>query len=245
MTTKIQQFQTLHELSTAAAELFCQVAEQSVKEHDHFTVALSGGSTPRLLYEHLSWEPYLNRIPWPKTHIFWGDERYVASDHPDSNFAMASQALIQHIPLPAEHIHRIQTELASPEQTAEAYETTLRNCLSVFDRRSQQNNVPVFDLILLGMGPDGHTASLFPESPVLEEQARWVSATPVPKLNPPVQRITLTYPVLNAGKTVLFLVSGGEKHALVQQILEHPQQAWQKYPAARVNPSRNLVWLLA
>ncbi|GAK58365.1 6-phosphogluconolactonase [Candidatus Vecturithrix granuli] len=244
MTTNAQQFQTLQALSTAAAELFCRVAQQSLKEHAHFTVALSGGSTPRLLYEYLCQEPYLSRIPWSKTHIFWGDERYVPSDHPDSNFAMASQALIQHVPLPVEHIHRIPTELASPEQTAEVYETTLRKCLSVFDHRSQQNNLPVFDLILLGMGPDGHTASLFPESPVLEEHTRWVAATPVPNLNPPVRRITLTYPVLNAGKTVLFLVSGKQKQAIVQQILNHSQEARQQYPAARINPSGNLLWML-
>ena len=245
MSAKIQQFPTLEALSTAAAELFCQTANQSVREHDHFTVALSGGSTPRLLYEYLSLEPYLSRIPWSKTHVFWGDERYASSDSSDSNFGMASQALLRHVPLPVEHVHRIPTELASPEQTAAAYEATLRNCLSVFDLRSQQNNLPVFDLILLGMGPDGHTASLFPESPVLEEQTRWAAATPAPRLNPPVRRITLTYPVLNAGKTVLFLVSGKEKHALVQQILEHPQQAYQQYPAARVNPSGNLIWMLA
>lgn len=244
MTSKIQKFPTLQELSAAAAELFCQLAEQSVNEHDAFTVALSGGSTPRLLYEYFGQEPYISQVPWSKTHLFWGDERYVASDHPDSNFAMAAQAFIRHVPLPDDHIHRIPTELASPEHTAEAYETTLRNCLSVFDPVSKQNNLPVFDLILLGMGPDGHTASLFPGSPILEESKRWVAATPVPKLNPPVRRITLTYPVLNAGKTVLFLFSGEQKQAIVQQILEAPQEAHTQYPAARINPAGNLVWML-
>lgn len=244
MKPEIQRYQDIKEFSIAAAELVAESANQAVERHGHFTLALSGGSTPRTLYECLVQEPYRSRIPWAETHLFWGDERYVPVEHTDSNAAMVSQALIERAPIPLQNVHRISTELASPERVAGQYEATLQEYFYVFDPISSRKQCPVFDLILLGMGPDGHTASLFPDSPVLDEEEHWVAATPVPKLQPAVRRITLTFPVINAAKTVVFLVSGREKRSIMQAILDNPEQARDQYPSARVNPDGRLVWFV-
>ncbi len=236
MHTKTQYYPDRQQFSAAAAEFLCRQAQQSVTEHGSFTLALSGGSTPRSLYECLAQTPYVKHIPWEKTYLFWGDERYVPFDHTDSNAAMASRAFIEKVPIPPEHVRRIPTEAASPEIAAEEYERSLRKLLPVFDPSSERKELPVFDLILLGMGPDGHTASLFPDSPVLDETERWVSATSVPRLNPPLRRITLTFPVINAAKCVLFLISGSEKQAILNAIQGNRGQTRQSYPAARVQP---------
>jgi 6-phosphogluconolactonase len=246
MAPDVHRYASVQELSTAAAELVCQLTERCVEEHGYFTLALSGGSTPKTLYERLAQEPYSSKIPWMDTHLFWGDERYVPVNHADSNSAMASQALIEHVSIPLQNVHSIPTDTASPEIAAEQYETTLREYFDVFDPLSERKQLPVFDLILLGMGKDGHTASLFPDSPILDEQKRWVAATPVPKLNPPVRRITLTFPVINAAKTVLFLIAGAEKQPVVQTILESPEKSRDLYPTARVRPEDGkLLWFLA
>lgn len=244
MESEFTYYRNVRELSRSAAEFICQLAEECVKKRCIFTLALSGGSTPRTLYELLAQESFCNRIPWAYTHILWGDERHVPCDHHDSNFAMASQALIEHVPVSVSNIHRIPTELLSPDESADAYEKKLRNLFNIFGSLTVNNDWPVFDLILLGMGKDGHTASLFPDSPVLHEGNRWVAATPVPKLNPPVRRITLTFPVINAARNVLFLVSGAEKLPVVRTMLESPGKAWELYPAARVAPAGKLLWFV-
>ncbi|PIE33614.1 6-phosphogluconolactonase [candidate division KSB3 bacterium] len=244
MRSEIQRFQSLDELSVTSAEYICQIAQQAVAEHGHFTMALSGGNTPRTLYELLAQEPYIHTIPWSETHLFWGDERAVPVEHPDSNAAMVSQALIKHIPIPLHNVYRIPTEGNTPEEAAAHYESLLHEMLPVFASSPHIPGIPVFDLILLGLGKDGHTASLFPDSPVLNESSRWVSATPVPSMQPPVRRITLTFPVLNAAKVVLFLVSGQEKHEIVNTIIEHPDQARSLYPAAHVRPEGILRWFI-
>ncbi len=244
MKPEVQRFEDLQELNTAAAELICQLAALNVKTHGGFTLALSGGQTPRRLYETLAQPPYLQALPWDATHLFWGDERYVPIDHPDSNAAAAAQALIQYAPLPLSQVHRVPTEAATVEAAAEAYENLLREHFAVFDPSSELLQGPVFDLILLGLGQDGHTASLFPDSPALTERMRWVAATPVSPLAPHVRRITLTLPVINAAKNVLFLVAGASKYPLVQAIIERPAEAARLYPAARVQPTGNLRWFV-
>jgi len=244
MQSEIHQYANLQALSAAAAECVCQLAADGVKTRGVFTVALSGGTTPRTLYELLAQPPYVNVIPWADTHLFWGDERYVPPDHPDSNFAMASQALIDHVPIPAQNLHRIPTEPAAPEKAAETYAQMLRTLFAGFGALSEKERLPVFDLMLLGLGPDGHTASLFPDSPVLNEQHRWVMATPAPRLAPRVRRITLTFPVINAARNVVFLVAGAEKRSIIQSIWETPEKARELYPAARVEPIGKLVWLV-
>jgi 6-phosphogluconolactonase len=221
-------FPDLEALSRAAAERFVSLAEGAVP----FRVALSGGSTPRRLYELLAAPPFRDQVPWPHTHLFWGDERCVPPDHPDSNYRMARESLLERAPIPARNVHRIRGELA-PQEAAAAYEATLRTELGAGGR---------LDLVLLGMGEDGHTASLFPGSPALHEQTRWVMAQEVEKLG--AWRITLTPPIINAAANVLFVVAGGGKAGRLRQALVRPGQE-ELLPAQMVRPAEGrLLWLV-
>ncbi|UCD71276.1 MAG: 6-phosphogluconolactonase, partial [Syntrophobacterales bacterium] len=184
-------------------------------------------------------------------HFFWGDERYVPRDHPDSNFAMAFRVLISRVPIPSQNVHRIPVEVEHPEGAAEAYERILREFLwspKKADTHSRTPHggelFPAFDLILLGVGKDGHTASLFPGDQALEEENRWVVAVHSPYGFPPVPRITLTLPVINRAGCILFTVSGSGKREVLRSILEDPDSAAHLYPAARVNPQGRVVWLI-
>jgi len=215
-------------LARAAAERFVSLAEEAIAARGRFVVALSGGSTPRAAYELLATEELTRRVNWPRVHICWGDERNVPPDHPDSNTRMARQALLDQVPIAASHIHRIQGELP-PEQAAAAYEAELEAVLGAGGR---------FDLILLGMGTDGHTASLFPGATALEERERAVVAVYVEQLR--AWRVTLTLPVINTARQVLFLVSGVAKAKTLARI-----RAGEPLPASLVQPSEGeLVWLL-
>ncbi len=242
------QFSNLEELSRAAAGYISKLIQKTVKEYGCFTLALAGGQTPRLLYEQLV-QPSL-KLPWRQIHLFWGDERWVPADHPDSNFAMALQTLISHIPIPTENIHRIPVDLATPEETAKAYEQRLHDFFQHLKglkckALSEDEVFPVFDLVLLGIGKDGHTASLFPGNASLEEKQRWVVDVYTPNGIPPGYRITLTLPVINHAKCVMFLVSGPDKRDVVRTILDDPKRAIKLYPAAHVSPIKGQVlWFL-
>jgi len=247
MKPEVRRYPNLSELSRAAAEFICGLARESAEKCGLFTVALSGGSTPKTLYEDLARPPFTVRMPWAHTHLFWGDERCVLPDHPDSNFAMAFRTLISKAPVPPQNVHRIPVEAGSPEKAAEAYERILRKFFRFSDRSDashQGESFPSFDLVLLGVGKDGHTASLFPGNQALEERKRWVAAVDHPHGSPPVPRITLTLPVINSAKRVLFLVSGAGKREVLGSILENPDSAAQRYPAARVSPQGKVVWMI-
>ena len=224
-------------LAQEAARRLATLAEEAVQARGVFTVALSGGSTPRALYSVLADDPaFRTRLPWNNIHYFWGDERFVPPDHPDSNFGMASEVLLSSVPVPPQNIHRVHTELGDPEKTAEDYEAELRNFFS-----TPEGQFPRFDLILLGLGPDGHTASLFPDSPALNEQAKLVVANWVEKFQS--YRITMTFPVLNNGSMVMFLVAGQEKAEVVRAVLGG--SADKPFPAQLIRPSNGeLVWLI-
>lgn len=202
------------------------LAEALAKEGT-FAVALSGGSTPRLLYEHLAKPSYRVRFPWPVTHWFWGDERFVPRDGPLSNFRMVREALLSCAPIPASNIHPIPTEGISPDEAALAYERGLK---SFYGAGSLEPGRPLFDVTLLGVGVDGHTASLFPGTAALKERERWavpvIGATPEP-------RITLTYPVLESCRRAAFLVAGKEKRAIFARL----RRGDGSLPAARLNPA--------
>ena len=238
-------FQNLDDMSLAAARFVAEEAERSAAERGAFTLALSGGSTPRRLYERLAQPPFVGAFPWPQTHLFWGDERFVPPNHADNNAAMASHALIRGAPIPPQNVHPIRTDAATPEIAAAEYEAVLREHLRLFDPRSAAAGVPVFDVILLGIGDDGHTASLFLGSPALTERTRWAAAAPMPQIAPFAPRITLTLPVINAAKAVFFLISGAKKRAMLREILDHADAAQARYPAARVQPNGRCVWLVA
>lgn len=244
MTPEIRSFPNLSDLSRAAAEFIVELAETAVTERTIFTLALSGGSTPRLLYEYLAKEEFSQRMPWEHTHIFWGDERCVSPDHPDSNFAMAFETLISKAPLPSENVHRVTTEGDLPKAAAREYEKSLREFFQDTAHARVPLAFPSFDLILLGLGKDGHTASLFPGEPVLEEKIRWVVAVAGTSASPAVPRVTLTFPVINQARCVLFLASGSDKRDVFQKILGSPESAAQHYPAARVRPSGSLLWFI-
>lgn len=202
-------------LADAAAEQFAELANEAVSRHDRFTVALAGGSTPRTLYQRLAGAAYRDLVPWDRTHVFLGDERYVPADDPDSNFRMARETLLDHVPVPREQIHPVPTHLEAAE-AARQYETTIREVLD-----APAPNVPSFDLILLGIGADGHTASLFPETKALEVADRLVVENWVPQQN--AMRITFTIPLLHQARTIILLASGQDKADAVARAIEAPR----------------------
>ncbi len=228
---EVQVFASLSELSRAAADLVKKVADESVARHGRFHLVLSGGSTPRPLFKLLA-RDYRHAIPWRTTHVFWSDERYVPPDHHDSNFATAESDLIQHVPIPAMQVHRIPTDFRSSESAAIEYDVTLN---SLFPNAE----VPQFDLALLGLGADGHTASLFPGASY--DGNRWVAAVVGPSYRPPRERITLTPRALNGSRIAAFLVCGPEKHRAVQSLLGSTATA---LPAAEIRPRERLIWLI-
>ena len=218
------------ELSATAAREFAARAEEAIEERARFAVVLAGGSTPETMYRILA-RDYIGRIDWSKVYVFFGDERSVPPHHEDSNLKMASEVLLDHVPVA--NVHRIRGEL-SPEEAAEAYEGELRTFF-------QTEDVPRFDLILLGIGADGHTASLFPWTPALEVRDRWVVANRVPRLD--TTRITLTLPVINAARAVIFLVAGEDKAEALREILEGDADP-RVYPANLVQPPGGPKWMV-
>jgi 6-phosphogluconolactonase len=190
-----------------------------------FTLALSGGGTPRRLYELLSGPPYRDVFPWNRTHLFWGDERFVPRNDQSSNYRMVREAMLSRVPIPAANIHPVPTEGLTPEAAASDYERELK---SFYGAERLDRGRPLFDVTLLGLGPDGHTASLFPGTAVLEERERWVAAVVGPK----PARITLTYPALESSQHVAFLVAGAEK----REIFSRYQRGEHALPAARLRP---------
>jgi len=232
----------LSELSLAAAEFIAELAEARIRERNIFTLVLAGGSTPRLLYEELAREPSASRVDWQHTHLFWGDERCVPSDSPDSNYSLALQALISKVDVPPSNIHRIPATTGTPKAVAAEYETTLREFFQPSAASDPSLSFPSFDLVLLGMGTDGHTASLFPGEAALEEMDRWVLAVDGAKASPPVPRVTLTLPAINKAGYVIFLASGSNKREVFQQVVNNPDASG--YPAARVKPAGKLLWFI-
>lgn len=217
-------------LARAAANHVLKQCHESVAQHGRFNVALSGGSTPQTLYKLLADEP----IPWAKSHFFFTDERHVPPDHPQSNYRLAHEAMFSRAPVPEQNVQRIPGETPSAAAAAHAYEQTLRTHFGA--------TLPRFELVLLGLGEDGHTASIFPRSEVLHETERLVAAPWVEQLNS--YRITLTLPVLNNGASVVFLVSGEQKAEVLREVLQTESNP-ARYPAQAIRPnSGNLLWLV-
>lgn len=221
-------------LFAAAADRVVETARAAVAARGRFTIALSGGSTPRGLYGALVSEPHRSAMPWTATHVFWGDERHVPPTGADSNYRMAADTLLNHAPIPPQQVHRIKAEEPDARVAALLYEHDLREVFQI-----APGAVPRFDCVLLGIGGDGHTASLFPNTAALDARDRLVVANDVPQMQ--TVRITVTYPVLNAAALVLFLVEGAGKSAIVARVLE----AGSVLPAARVRPTTgDVVWML-
>lgn len=233
-------FPDLNALSHTAAERLTALAHDSINSESHFSLCLSGGNTPRRLYQLLTTE-YRTQLDWNKIHLFWGDERCVPLAHPESNYAMAYQELISQIPIPKTNIHRIPAEINPPEQAALVYEQELHK---YFASKGFNKSEVTFDLVLLGLGADGHTASLFSNDPVLDEQEQWVSAVVAPDYMNPRQRITLTLPIINQARYIFFLASGEEKRSIFRSIMTNPEEASRLYPAARIRARNQVEWFV-
>jgi 6-phosphogluconolactonase len=222
-------------LSREAAQYIVRLASESIVMHGRFTIALSGGSTPRKLYSLLGSEPYRSQIDWALVEIFWSDERCVPPDSEDSNYRMARETLLSNIPIAAKQVHRMPADQPDRDVASQAYTLEMQRTFGT-------DGIPRFDLIQLGMGPEGHTASLFPHQPSLHEQQRLVMPVITPK--PPPPRLTFTPPLLNAARHILFLVTGADKSDAVHAVLEGEYNP-DEYPAQIVRPKDGEVtWML-
>ncbi len=233
---EVRVYRNLDELSLVAADLFCDLAEAAVRQAGRFTVALSGGSTPKPLYSLLASAPFRERIAWTDVQLYWGDERCVPPNDPKSNYGMAYDLLVSRIPIPSDNVHRMRGE-DDPPGAAAAYEQVLREGFHL-----QPGELPRIDLMLLGLGENAHTASLFPNSPALEETQRLAAAPYVEELH--AHRLTLTLPVINNAAVTVFLVSEQKKAAAFRDVLESPQPT-DALPATRVQPvDDRLYWFV-
>jgi len=226
----VQVFPSPEEVALAAARLFVDYAWQSIARDGQFMVALSGGNTPSLMFKFLASDPFRAQVDWAKVHVFWGDERAVPPSSPESNYGTARREFLIQVPIPEGNVHRMEAERASIGRAAHEYEEILRKHLEMDDR-----GFPRFHLIFLGMGNDGHTASLFPGPRITRQTSRWVSTPTVTKLN--LRRMTLTLPVLDAAMRVVFLVVGSEKAQMLREVLEEKHDP--PYPAQLVQPRHN------
>jgi 6-phosphogluconolactonase len=233
---EVRRLTTPQDLFQAAADEVIRAATDAVARRGRFTIALSGGSTPKNLYTLIAANASAS-LPWDRMFFFWGDERHVPPGDPESNYRMAEETFLSKVPIPPANIFPIHAQNPDASAAADDYEQTLRKFFAL-----APGEYPHFDLILLGMGPDGHTASLFPETAALEEKSRLVVANWVEKLK--TSRITFTLPVLNASRCVAFLVSGTDKAAVLHEVLEGNGPA-EKYPSKLVQPSEGkLIWFV-
>jgi 6-phosphogluconolactonase len=222
------------QLARAAAELFVNTAADSIAARGRFWIALSGGTTARRMYKLLATSAFSSRVDWERIRVFWGDERYLPANDPRSNYRISAEALLQHVPIPFMHIYRVPTEVNPPQAAADTYEHEIRHCFRVFD------SVPQFDLIYLGLGIKGQTASLFPHSPALKETSHLVLADFIAEVN--LWRITMSAPLLNRGRTVAFLVEGQQKAEVLRDVLLGPVDA-DRLPAQLIAPEGKLLWM--
>jgi 6-phosphogluconolactonase len=225
----------LDALSRAALAELLHTLRDAVKQRGRFAIALAGGKTPAKLYT--LWAHAENHgvhTPWDKVHLFWGDERYVAANSPLRNYRMARETLIEQVPIPAANVHPMPTDYPQPAKAAEAYEDELRKFFGT--------EPPAFDLQLLGLGVEGHTASLFPGSAALEEKKRWVAAVEAPAM-PPL-RLTLTPVVLNQARNTFFLVGGADKREIIGALRDEPATKPSQYPAGIIRPDGRVLWFL-
>lgn len=234
-------FEDSPSLHIAAADYFVNTYEKSISNHGSFHVALSGGTTPKYLFQLLAKTPYVEKFNWSKVHIYFGDERFVPLTHDDSNFKMASEALLQHVDLPQTNIHSVATDLTTAELAAENYQTVMTEHLT-----KDNNGTPQFDLVLLGLGPDGHTASLFPETAILQQQNKLCDAVYVKKFDS--WRTSITFPVINHAKHILLLSEGEGKVEIITELVNAPNnnkaQDDKKYPVQMISPENEMCWYI-
>jgi len=223
-------FPNIEALSGGALEEMLRIVRQAVQRDGRSSISLSGGHTPEKMFALWTQGQYRNATPWESVHLFWGDDRYVPYTDPLSNYGMAKRLLLDHVPIPAANVHPMPTEGPDPDEAARAYAAELRSFFGT--------DPPAFDVQLLGLGGEGHTASLFPGSPALEEREAWCLAVTVPATPP--QRLT----ILNQAQTTYFLVAGESKRQILRAIAAEPDGTASRYPAARVRPAGPVHWYL-
>lgn len=244
---QVRVYRDPEELALKAARHFARLADQYVLGSGHFTVALSGGSTPRLMLENLAAEPFLDTVPWSSIYFFWGDERCVAPDDPESNYRMAREALLSKVPVPEENIFRIPAEMGDPEGAADDYSVRLAQFFIAGRGENRSGTAPLgslprFDLVFLGMGADGHTASLFPGTRALAAGERIAFANYVEKLD--AHRVTLTAATINNARNVTFVVAGDDKAEALKEVLEGDYRP-ETYPSQLIRPRKGcLLWMV-
>jgi len=225
MMKKVLTFEDRKKLFGELCSLISDTAGRAIDTNGRFSMALSGGRTPRYLYETLSGE-FVDRIDWGRTFLFWGDERFVPHDHEESNYRMAAEALISRVPIPPENVFAVPTKERSADHAAASYEEHLRSFF-------RKEDLPGFDLVLLGLGEDGHVASLFSGDAGMDETTRWVTPAKAPETYAVRERITLTFPVINNARTVVMLVTGEKKREILGRVLKKEGG----YPAVKVHPA--------
>lgn len=234
---RVEVFSDAAELARVAAERFASLAERAINQSGRFTVALSGGSTPKAMLAELAGPEFAARLPWSSIFFFWGDERCVPPDHADSNYRMAREALLAKVPVPEANIFRIPAEDDDHERAAQNYSTTMQNFFGL-----AAGEWPQFDLVFLGMGADGHTASLFPGTTALAINDRIAAANYVEKLQ--AQRITLTAATINHARQIIFLIAGADKAAALREVIEGARNP-SLYPSQMIEPTNgNLLWMI-
>ena len=233
MSGAIGRIEVLSDPLTLAQRVAEWMTQAALAAQDSFRVSLSGGSTPKTLYGLLTADEFRDRFPWQRVSWYWGDERFVPYDHPESNFRMTREAMLAKAPVPPQNIHPIPTD-GSPEDAAHRYELTLQQA---YGAAKLDPHRPLFDVTLLGLGGDGHTASLLPGEPALSERKHWVA---VVSHGRPEVRITMTYPVLESSRRVAFLVAGEEKAAIFNTI----RKGGSRVPAAQIRPVGELLWFV-
>ncbi len=229
--SEFAEFEVLADAQALMRRVADWLAALAAEKEGRFAIALSGGATPKSLYALLAAPPYLDRLPWARMHFFWGDERFVPPDDPQSNFRMAREAMLSHAPVPETNIHAMPTTGMEAEAAAAAYERELK---AFYGAERLDPARPLFDVVLLGLGGDGHTASLFPGAPALDEREHWVAVVSDAKRG---LRLTLTYPALESARHTAFLVAGREKRAILERLREGDKEL----PAARLIPSGALI----
>ena len=244
---QVRVYRDPEELALKAARRFARLADQYVVGRGKFTVALSGGSTPKAMFSVLAADPFLNTVPWSSICFFWGDERCVPPDHPDSNFRMTNEALLSRVPIPTQNIFRVPAEVPDPGKAADEYTATLARFFASEGAANRSatsplSTLPRFDLVFLGMGPDGHTASLFPHTTALQAGEKIAVANYVDKFK--THRITLTAATINNARNITFLAAGDDKAETLKNVLEGPYQP-EVYPSQLIHPQNGtLLWMV-
>jgi 6-phosphogluconolactonase len=231
MKMETQVFSDIDALSRAALDEVFRITNEAVAQHGRCAISLSGGHTPERMFALWSQQSYRSAFPWDRAHFFWGDDRYVPYTDPFSNYGVANTLLFANVPT---NLHPMPTSLPDPREAAAEYAAEMRKFFGT--------EPPAFDVQLLGLGREGHTASLFPQNPALDEQEAWVLAVNVPA-KPPL-RLTMTYPVINQARNTYFLVAGESKREILKAIASEPDKGASQYPAARVRPTGRLTWFL-